>query len=71
MIGRIFVKIPKKKKILNTIQKIFAWKFLTVTEKSSKKRNDFTQLWRHWPRLLKVKAMFVCGNLRSPTVWVC
>jgi len=32
-----------------------AWKFLDVTEKSSKKRNDFTQLWPQRLCLLKVK----------------
>jgi len=30
----------------NGSAKNIAWKFLTVTRKSSKKRNVFTQLWR-------------------------
>jgi len=54
MIGRNFIVNKMLKISLNTTQK-FAWKFLTVSEKSSKNWNDFTQLWRQWPCLRKVK----------------
>jgi len=44
---------------------IFIWKFFTVSEKSSKKRNDFTRLWRQWLSLLKVKVHLTSYKLRQ------
>jgi len=41
--------VKKCGKIFWTQCKKFHLKFLTVTEKSWKKRKDFTQLWRQWP----------------------
>jgi len=53
MIDRSF--IVKKTEIFSEhIAKNFVWKFLT-TEESLKNWNDFTQLWRQRPCLLKVK----------------
>jgi len=39
------------------MQEILTENFPTVTEKLSKNLNDFTQLWRQWPCLLKVKSI--------------
>jgi len=49
MIGRSFI-VKNAKSFSKHNEKDFAWKFLTVTEKSStsKNQNDFTQLWRQW-----------------------
>jgi len=48
MIGRDFI-IKTAESFSEHNTKYFAWKFLIVTSKSSKKRNDFTQLWRQGP----------------------
>jgi len=59
MIGRNFIVKPMRKIFL---------KFLTVTEKTSKKRYDVTQLWRQWWCLLKVKihsTLYVSSQYRS------
>jgi len=69
MIGRNFI-VEKAETLFRKQSKSFSWKFLTVTEKSSKNRNGFTQLWRHWPRLLKVKirlASYSFSQYRSYT----
>jgi len=50
---------------LNTMQKNFAWKFLTVTEKSQQYQNDFTQLWRQWPRLSQIKFCLTLKLVKS------
>jgi len=35
--------------------KNFAWKFLTVTEKSQNKRKYFIHVWRKWPYSVKIR----------------
>jgi len=44
-----------------------AWRFITVTEKSSKNRNDFTQLWRQWSCTVYSKSRFIqlCTDLAN------
>jgi len=48
MIDRNFI-VKNAKFSKHNVKKF--WKFLSVAEKSSKKWNDFAQLWRQWPCL--------------------
>jgi len=55
-IGRNFI-VKYSEKFFEHNAKSFAWKFLTVTEELPQNWNDFTQLWRQWPCLLKSKSI--------------